>query len=111
MLIKRPSILEGLHGCSALTMFPLIGSFGIVVLHECIKIDLDFLNGFVYLFSESNFVELILNNLVQPFGRSVGLRMSHLSPGMLDSIQMQKQLVGVSFDASTVLSTRMLIRE
>jgi len=49
-LIKRPSTLEGQHGCPSLTIFPLIRCYGIVVLHEGIKVDLDFLNGFVYLF-------------------------------------------------------------
>jgi hypothetical protein len=63
-LIKSPSILEGLDESSTLAMFSLIGSFGILVVHEGIKVDLDFLNGFVYLFSESNFIELILNNLI-----------------------------------------------
>ena len=56
--------MEGLDGSSTLAMFSLIGSFGIVVVHEGIKVDLDFLNGFVYIFSESNFIELILNNLI-----------------------------------------------
>ena len=97
--------MEGLHRRSALTMFSLIISPLIVVIHEDIKVDLDFLNRFVDLFPESDFIEFILNNLVQPFGRSVGLRMLHLCPGMLNSIQMQKQLVRVGFDASTVLSS------
>ncbi len=88
--MKNPSTLEGLQGYPTLAMFLLISCFSIVVLHEGIKVDLDFLNGFVYLYFESNFIELILNNLVQPFSRSVGLRIPHLSPGMLDSIQMQK---------------------
>ena len=62
--MKNPSILEGLDGSSTLAMFSLIGSFGIVLVHEGIKVDLDFLNGFVYIFSESSFIELILNNLI-----------------------------------------------
>ena len=62
--MKNPSILEGLDGSSTLAMFSLIGSFGIVLVHEGIKVDLDFLNGFVYFFSESKFIELILNNLI-----------------------------------------------
>jgi len=40
----------------------------------------------LYIFFESNFIELILNNLVQPFSRSVGFRIPHLIPG-----QMQKK--------------------
>jgi hypothetical protein len=85
--------------CSALTMFPLIGSFGIVVLHEGIKIDLDFLNEFVYLFSESNFVELILNNLVQPFGRSVGLRQAkRLKEVEKENTRLRKLVADLSLD-------------
>lgn len=100
-----PSVLEGLHGRPSLTMFSLVSSLVIVVIHEDIKVDLDFFNGFVDFFPERHFVKLVLNNLVQPFCRSIGLRVSHLCPRMLDSIQMQKQLVGVSFDTSTVLGS------
>jgi len=38
LLIKSPSILEGLDGSSTLAMFSLIGSFGIVVAQEGIKV-------------------------------------------------------------------------
>jgi len=42
LLIKRPSILKGLHGRSALAMFSLIGSLVIISSHEDIKVNLDF---------------------------------------------------------------------
>ena len=101
--MKRPSILEGLHGCPALAVFPLIGPFVIVVFHEDIQVDLDFINGFVKLLSEGNFIEFVLDHLVESFSGPIRLRMPHLGSGMFYSTQMKEELIEMSFDSSAVL--------
>ena len=97
--------MEGLHGCPALTVFSLIGSFVVIVMHEDIQVLLDIFNRGVDFFPERHFVKLILDDLVQPFRRSVGLRMPDLRLGMLDSVQMKEELVRVGFDAPAVLGS------
>ena len=88
MLIKWPSILEGLHGRSALAVFSLIGSLVIIILHEVVQVLLDSFNGFVELLSEGDFIELVLDGLVETLRGTIGLRMSHLGSRMFYSTQM-----------------------
>ena len=71
MLIKRPSVLEGLHGRSSLAVFSLIGSLVIVILHEVAEVRLDFLDGFVEFFSESGLIELVLDGLIETLGGAI----------------------------------------
>jgi hypothetical protein len=63
-LTKRPSILEDLQGCPALAVFYLIGSCVFIVIHEDVRVDLDFFNGRIDLFPECHFVKFVLDNLV-----------------------------------------------
>ncbi len=67
-MIQSPTVFKGLHGSPSLTMFSLIGSLVIVIIHEYIEVDLDFFNRFVDFFPEGDLVEFILNDLVQPLG-------------------------------------------
>ena len=64
---------------------------------------MDFFNGFVELLSEGDFIELVLDRLVETPRGSIGLRMPHLGSGMFYSTQMMEELIGVGFCSSTLL--------
>jgi len=81
----------------------LIGPLIIVVLHEFVQVLLGFLNGFVELLSESDFIEFVLYRLVESFSGTIGLRMSYLCPRVLNPTQVKEELIRVSFDSSAIL--------
>jgi len=66
LLVERPTVLEGLHGRPALTVFSLIGPFVVVVMDELVEVDLDFLDRGVDFFPEGDLVEFVLDDLIQP---------------------------------------------
>lgn len=93
--IERSSVQEGLHECSVLAVFSLIGSLVVVIAHEVVHVLLNGFDGLVQLLPERYFVKSFLQSLVDVFSRAVGLRMADLDSGMLNAGKMKEEFAGM----------------
>ena len=73
LLVKLQTFQEGLERCAAQAVSALIGSFLIVVIYEAVQVGLDFFDSAVERFLKGHLAEFFLNDLSQPFHRSVSL--------------------------------------
>lgn len=96
LLIQFQAVHEGLERGSSLAVAALVGALGVVLLHEGVQVGLDFFDGVVELLPKGHLVKLILNGLMEPLHRSVGLGTPDPGAGVLDLVKAQEKLVGVA---------------
>ena len=94
-----------MHGRPALASLALVRPFGVITVHPCIQVSLQFFDPQVNLFAESNGVKFILDGFVEAFADAVGLGMLGLGLGMVDVVQGQKQLILVPVRPAAVLGS------
>ena len=86
-----------------MTVTSLIRPLGVVPSHKFVEISLDFFQRAIELLAESDFVEFLLDRLIESFHGPVGLRMPDLDPRMLDLVELQEELISVLISSSAIL--------
>ena len=88
-LPERFTVKQCLHWSSSAAHFALVGAFIIVEIEPLVKIVLKLLKVLVYFLSKSYSVKLVQDGLVKALTDTVGLRVPHLSFGVLDVVDGQ----------------------
>lgn len=81
-----------------------MGSIHVVAVHPRIQIGLQFLQRVVQLAPESNLIKLVQYGFMKTFADAVGLRVSGLGFGVLNTVHAKVKLIIMGFNFSAVLS-------
>ena len=99
------SFEESLHGCFPETVFPGVRPLRVIGVHPSVKVCLQLFYRGVYLLSESDGVEFVLDSPVEAFTDAVCLRALGLDLGMVYVLDGQIQFVFMCFPVSAVFGS------
>ena len=99
------SFEESLHGCLPETVFPGVRPLRVIRVHPSVKVCLQLFYRGVYLLSESDGVEFVLDSPVEAFTDAVCLRTLGLDFGVINVLDGQIQLVFMCFPVSAVFGS------
>ena len=94
---------------TALASLALVGSLVIVASHKHVQIGLHLIERGVEGLSEGDRVKLVLDDLVEPLGAAIGLRVTHFRARVLNVIQMQEELIRVLLKLAAVLGSAAVV--
>ena len=97
LLRDRQTVKERLHRRLAVAPAALMVSLLVVFNQPGIEIGLQLRNRQIYLLAECHAIKLIQDRLVEALADAVGLRASRFRPRVIDVLDRQIQLIGVTF--------------
>src|SRR4051794_14310966 len=99
------AVEESLHRRLAEAPAALVGALLVVDYHPGINISLQHLDAVVEFLAEGNPVELVEQRLMEPLADTVSLRAARLSPGVVDILHCEVELILVPVVGAAILGT------